>query len=217
MSPSNPYINARREWDERYGDSLSRARNWRIAAIIAMGVAGVAVAGAAYIGAQSKVEPFVVAIDSLGNPIAMARPSSAGDVSVRIIQAQVANLIWNARTILSDQAAQKVLLARVYAFLSTDSSAYLNDYYKTHSPFSGDGSTVNVEINSVLPISRDSYQVNWTESRFQSSQPMGSSHWKASVTIGIDKKLADKPRMSIDNPLGIYIKSITWTQVLGNQ
>ncbi len=216
MTTNNLYLNARREWDERYGDSLSRARNWRIAAIISMGVAGIAVAGVAYIGAQSKVQPFVVAIDSLGNPIAMARPSSAGGVTDRIIQAQIANLIWNARTILSDQVAQKVLLERVYAFLSTDSSAYLNDYYKNHSPFS-DGSTANVEINSVLPISKDSYQINWTETRFQNGQPMGRSHWKASVSVGTDKKLADKPRMSIDNPLGIYIKSITWTQVLGNQ
>ncbi len=216
MTTNNLYLNARREWDERYGDALSRARNWRIAAIVAMGVAGIAVAGVAYIGAQSKIQPFVVAIDSLGNPVAMARPSSAGGVTDRIIQAQIANLIWNARTILSDQAAQKVLLARVYAFLSTDSSAYLNDYYKNHSPFS-DGSTANVEINSVLPISKDSYQINWTETRFQNGQSMGSSHWKASVSVGTDKKLADKPRMSIDNPLGIYIKSITWTQVLGNQ
>ena len=25
----NPYLAARREWDERYGDLISRARNWR--------------------------------------------------------------------------------------------------------------------------------------------------------------------------------------------
>lgn len=78
---NNPYLNARREWDDRYGDALSRARNWRVAAIIALGVAGVSVAGVAYINAQSKVQPFVVAIDTLGNPIAMARPSSEGCVT----------------------------------------------------------------------------------------------------------------------------------------
>ncbi len=25
----NPYLAARKEWDERYGDLISRARNWR--------------------------------------------------------------------------------------------------------------------------------------------------------------------------------------------
>lgn len=211
---NNPYLNARREWDDRYGDALSRARNWRVAAIIALGVAGVSVAGVAYINAQSKVQPFVVAIDTLGNPIAMARPSSEGCVTDRIIQVQVANLIWNARTVLADQQAQKTLLDRTYAFLSTTASASLSEYYKTHSPF-GSGSTVDVEISSVLPISKESYQINWVENKFNGSQPAGTTNWKASVTVGIDKKLADQPQMSLSNPLGIYIKSLTWTQVLG--
>ena len=144
----------------------------------------------------------------------MARPSSEGGVTDRIIQAQVANLIWNARTVLADQQAQKTLLDRTYAFLSTTASASLSEYYKTHSPF-GSGSTVDVEISSVLPISKESYQINWVENRFNGSQPAGTTNWKASVTVGIDKKLADQPQMSLSNPLGIYIKSLTWTQVLG--
>ena len=35
---SNPYLAARREWDERYGDLISRARNWRLAAFLALGI-----------------------------------------------------------------------------------------------------------------------------------------------------------------------------------
>ena len=30
----NPYLAARREWDERYGDQITRARNWRTMAIL---------------------------------------------------------------------------------------------------------------------------------------------------------------------------------------
>lgn len=217
MKPEkNPYLNARREWDERYGDSVARARTWRFAAFGMIGIAALAVAGVAWIGSQSKITPFVVALDNLGNPIAMAQPAGGSAVSQRIIEAQVANLIWNARTVLNDQAAQKTLLDRVYAMLSPDASAYLNDYYKAHSPFSGDGITTNVEINSILPVSKDSFQINWKESKFNTSQPMGSSQWKANVTVGIDATLADKPAVMLANPLGIYIKSISWTQVLSN-
>jgi len=212
----NPYLDARREWDERYGDSIARARTWRIVAIGAIGVAALAVAGVAWIGSQSKIKPFVVAMDTIGNPIAMAQPSGGLAVSQRIVEATVANFIWNARTQLADQAAQKVLLDRVYAVLSSDSSAYLNDYFKLHSPFSGDGMTTSVEISSILPVSKDSFQVNWKESKFNTSQPMGSALWKANVTVGIDAKLAEKPEVMINNPLGIYIKSISWTQVLSN-
>ena len=30
----NPYLAARREWDERYGDQITRARNWRTMAFL---------------------------------------------------------------------------------------------------------------------------------------------------------------------------------------
>ncbi len=212
----NPYLNARREWDERYGDSIARARTWRYAAFGMIGIAALAVAGVAWIGSQSKVKPFVVALDGIGNPIAMAQPAGGSAVSQRVIEAQVANLIWNARTQLADQGAQKVLLDRVYSMLNTDASAYLNDYFKLHSPFSGDGITTSVEISSILPLSKDSFQVNWKESKFNTSQPMGSSLWKANVTVAVDAALADKPQVMISNPLGIYVKSISWTQVLVN-
>ena len=215
MNNKNPYLNARREWDERYGDSLARAKTWRIAAFSALALAGVAVLGIAWIGSQSKIKPFVVALDGLGNPIAMAQPTGGSAVSQRIIEAQVANLIWNSRTQLADQAAQKVLLDRVYSMLSGESAEYLNEYFKAHSPF-GDGTTTSVEISSILPISKDSYQVNWKESKFNGSQPAGSTLWKANVTTGVNEALADKPQVMLQNPLGIYIKSINWTQVLSN-
>jgi type IV secretion system protein VirB5 len=41
----NPYLVARREWDERYGDLITRAKNWRIMAGLCSLVALVATAG----------------------------------------------------------------------------------------------------------------------------------------------------------------------------
>ena len=35
----NPYLAARKEWDERYGDLLTRARNWRFIAVMLVAVA----------------------------------------------------------------------------------------------------------------------------------------------------------------------------------
>lgn len=211
----NPYLEARRAWDERYGDSIARARTWRISALAAIGVAALAVGGITWIGSQSKIKPFVVALDGLGNPVAMAQPAGGSAVSQRVIEASVANLIWNARTQLADATAQKVLLDKVYSVAGSDAASYLNEYFKNHSPFSS-GSTTAVEITSVLPVSKDSFQINWKESVFNGSQPAGSSQWKANVTIGIDPKMAEKPQVMINNPLGIFIKSISWTQVLTN-
>lgn len=209
-----PYLNARREWDERYGDALSRAHSWRIAALSAIGVAGLSVVSVGYIGTQSKIRPFVVAIDTMGSPVAIAKPTGGSAVSQRIIIAQLANWIWNARTVLSDPAAQKVLIDNVYALSSAETGRYLNEYYTAHSPFSGDGTVTHINITSVLPISSDTYQITWLESRAQPGKASASESWKANITVGIDSKLAEKPQVAIVNPLGIFIKSITWTQVI---
>lgn len=210
---ANPYLEARREWDERYGDALARAHHWRLTAFGALALAGVAVLGIAYIGSQSKIKPYVVAIDHMGNPIAMAQPVAGGAVPQRIIAAQVANWVWEARTVLPGVAAQKALLARVYALLGSQAAGVLNAWYRTHSPFSMDGATVNAVITSVLPLSAHTWQVNWTETTFQNGQTVATSTWKANLTTGIEAKGADSPQARLFNPLGLYIRGITWTQV----
>ena len=158
-NPSNPYLNARREWDERYGDQIARAKSWRAAAFASLAVAGIAVVGIAIIGSQSKIKPFVVTIDKLGDPIAMAQPVTGSAIDQRIIEAQLANWIWNARTVIPDQVAQKNLIDKVYAMTSSAAATYLNQYYSQHPPF-GDF-TVNAQVNSILPISKDTWQISW--------------------------------------------------------
>ena len=54
---ATPYLNARREWDERYGNLVTRAKTWQLVAIGSLAVAGIASAGIAYIGSQSKISP----------------------------------------------------------------------------------------------------------------------------------------------------------------
>src|SRR3954462_15247148 len=71
----NPYLAARREWDERYGDQITRARNWRTIALLCSVTALVACSGMIWLAAHSRVVPFVAVVDGLGRPIA----SGTGD------------------------------------------------------------------------------------------------------------------------------------------
>ena len=70
----NPYLAARREWDERYGHLITRERNWRLMALICALSSLLTVAGLIYLSARTHIVPFVVAMDSLGRPVA-AGPS----------------------------------------------------------------------------------------------------------------------------------------------
>ncbi|EHZ1727980.1 conjugal transfer protein TrbF, partial [Campylobacter coli] len=35
---NNPYLNAKTEWLERYGDYITRAKNWQIVAMASLGI-----------------------------------------------------------------------------------------------------------------------------------------------------------------------------------
>ncbi len=65
----NPYLAARREWDERYGDQISRARNWRVIAVLCALLALVLAAGLIWQSSRSRVVPFIAVIDSFGRPV----------------------------------------------------------------------------------------------------------------------------------------------------
>ena len=54
--------------------------------------------------------------------------------------------------------------------------------------------------------SRSSVHAFWTPSL---------EHWRANITTGLDPKLADNPQVMLDNPLGLFVKNVTWTQIVG--
>ena len=64
----NPYLAARREWDERYGDQITRAKNWRTMAALSGLVSLLATSGLIWMSVRSHVVPFVVLVDSLALP-----------------------------------------------------------------------------------------------------------------------------------------------------
>lgn len=214
MSNQNPYLNARREWDERYGGLMSRARNWQLIAAGSLAVAVVAAAGIAFVGSQSKIQPFVVVTDQLGSPVAVARPAAVAkaDFDKRLMISQLAAFIKDARAILPDSVAQQVTIDRVYAMAGRDAAGFLNTHYKDNSPFTVDGSITRVEISSVIPQGGETYQVAWVETKAKPGAAAISEHWKAVVTVGFDEKLSENPKIALWNPFGIYIKSISWTK-----
>src|SRR5260370_20120799 len=80
----NPYLAARKEWDERYGDLITRSRNWRVLALLLGVVAFIQAGGLIYLSSKSKVIPFVFAIDSLDRVAAAGTAQPAGLADERL-------------------------------------------------------------------------------------------------------------------------------------
>ena len=79
----NPYLNARKEWDERYGSLIKRAQHWRGAAVLALLVALAEAVVILGVATRPKTVPYVVAVDSLDEssprvPSNKALPSISG-------------------------------------------------------------------------------------------------------------------------------------------
>jgi len=208
----SPYLSARREWNERYGDYIARARNWRWAAFAALAVSLVLAIGVVWEAAQSKVVPYVVEVDKLGDAVPVARADRAAPADVRVTKAQLVRWIVDARSVSSDPVAQKGALSRIYASTASTATTFLNDYYRQHSPF-GQPRTVAVSVDAVLPISNQTYQIQWTEdARDLQGRDIGTTQWLASVTVAFDPPSDERGILS--NPLGLYVTGISWTQHL---
>src|SRR5690606_16837268 len=108
------------------------------------------------------------------------------------------------------------LLMRAYAYLSQSDPATiaLNDYFSKNSPFErATTETATIEINSVLPITKDTWQIEWTETvRTRRGILKEALRWKATATTYVVPPTAEDQLMK--NPLGIFIRDYTWAQQL---
>lgn len=212
----NPYLEARREWNERYGDYVQQAHNWRAMALISGAVALVGVIGVAYVGARSKVVPYVVEVDKLGEVAAVARADRAAGVDQRVIKAYLARFVADWRTVTVDRQAQKGAIDRVYAMLPTGSLAVgkLDDYFKAHNPFLlASHESVAVAVTNLLPISDRTWQAEWQEvTRDDRGSVQSTVRMKVSIMVGITPPTEE--RQILINPLGVYITDLNWSQQL---
>ena len=212
----NPYVEARREWNERYGDYIQQAKHWRTMAIISGLAALLSVIGITYIGAQGKIVPYVVQVDKLGEAAAVSRADRAANVDSRVIKAYLARFVADWRTVTVDRQAEKSAIGRVYAMLPSGSIALgkLNDHYKAHNPFLlADKESVAVAVTNLLPMSDKTWQVEWLETtRDQRGAVESVVRIKASIIVGI--RPPTEENLIVINPLGVYITDLNWSQQL---
>ena len=81
---TSPYLAARREWDERYGNFITRAKNWRKAAFLALLIATLETGGLIALSLKAKTVPYVVAVDSLGRVLAAGPAVQASQADDRL-------------------------------------------------------------------------------------------------------------------------------------
>ena len=211
--PETPYARAGQVWDERIGSVRVQARNWRLAALASLAIAGGTSAGLVWQSAQSRLIPYVVEVDRLGE----ARAVNEAVTDYRPTDPQVA---WHLARFISNvrgSSLDPVLVRRgwleAYEFTTQRAAQFLGDYARANDPFSRIGErTVSVQVTSVVRASDRSFQVKWTETIFERGVQAGTSRWTAILTI-VTKAPANADVLR-KNPLGIYVDAIDWSREL---
>lgn len=214
--PETPYQRAGQLWDERIGSARVQARNWRLMAFGCLALTVGTSAGLAWQSLQSRVTPYVVEVDRLGE----ARAVQAADVDYRPTDPQIAwhlsHFITNVRSVSLDPVLMRRDWLEAYDFATKRGAQFLGDYARSASPFANLGErTVSIQVTSVVRASDKSFQVKWTETAFERGAQAGSSRWTAILTT------VTRPPASADvlrkNPLGIYVDAIDWSRELDGE
>ena len=118
---TSPYLAARREWDERYGSLITRAKNWRTAAFLALLITTLETGGLIALSMKAKTVPYVVAVDSLGRVLAAGPADQASQADDRLKRAALFQWVSDLRSVTTDGVAQRKAIDRVYAMIANGS------------------------------------------------------------------------------------------------
>ena len=211
--PVTPYQKAAQVWDERLGSARIQARNWRLMAFGSIMLSAALSGGLLWQSMQSRVVPFVVAVDRLGEVRAVAPADKDYQPSDPQIAWFLTRFISNVRSISLDPVLMRQNWLSAYDFATGRAARFLNDYARAANPFGEVGTrTVSVQVTSVVRASDRSFQVKWTESVYDRGNLAGTSHWTAILSVVM------RPPSSADtlrkNPLGLYVDAIDWTREL---
>lgn len=206
------YMDARREWNERYGSYIKQAHTWKIISISLMLITLLAVGGFIYTSSQNRFIPYIVQINKLGEPISIFRAKATIIKDPKIIKFSLSEFIVNYRTVYNDKDVQVQMIKKAYNYLSANSPAYnmLTQYFVDNPPFYQNKRVV-VKIISVLNLSKNSWQIDWEEETFNSKgELIQTENYKGITKFAIVPPTSEE--RILKNPIGLYITEFNFNQ-----
>lgn len=113
----NHFIRARDEFTNAFGDLAKGKRNWQLIAFAITGVLITVTLAYVQLAASSRVVPYVVEVDRLGQIVAVGTAEEMKLPEQRLVASQLAQFIRSIRAVLPVAAsvAQAELVRRGYA------------------------------------------------------------------------------------------------------
>jgi len=210
---TTPYQKSAQIWDERMGSARVQARNWRLAALLSLGLSAILAGGIIWIGSTSRVTPYVVEVQDNGAVKAVGPASGSFAITDAQIARQLAGFIKNTRSVSIDPVIIRQNWLEAYDYATDQAAVTLNAYAQEHDPFSQVGiRSVTVDVTSVVRASDDSFEIRWRETGYRNGAQTGTQNFTAVLSI-IIKPPTDAATLH-KNPLGLYVHGLNWSQDL---
>ena len=211
--PETPWQRAGQVWDDRIGSARVQARNWRLMALGGLLLSSALSAGLLWQSMQSRVVPYVVEVDALGEARAVAPAAEGYRPTDPQIAWHLGRFVTSVRSISLDPVLMRENWLSAYDFVTERGARFLGEYARSANPFGQVGTrTVSVQVTSVVRASDRSFQVKWTETAYERGSLAGTSRWTAILTVAV------RPPSSAEtlrkNPLGLYVDAIDWSREL---
>jgi type IV secretion system protein TrbF len=209
--PVTPYQRAAQTWDDRIGSARVQAKNWRLAALISLALQGGSIGGLVWLASQSRVAPYVVEVDRLGEPRAVSPAEQNHPPQDAEIAWFLGRFIVDVRSLPTDPVLVRRNWLQAYDFVTDQAAVALNGYARSADPFKDIGErSVSVDIVSVVRASDRSFQVKWIERSYRQGQPASTERWTAILGVAVQPpRTAEALRK---NPLGLYVRDLAWSK-----
>jgi len=207
---TNPYLNAKQEWNEMVGSSVSRAKLMTVLCFL-LTVSNILCMGVVvYLLRENRVVPYVMVLNDKLNPIAMGTPDSTNLKDKRVLKSFLADFIKNLRGITADSTVLKNQYETLYAMLRQGSPAYkqISSRFREESPFErARRETVSIQVSSIIKQSDTTWEIEWSENVFsRTGERVRTSHYRAHLTLSFSKTLT--PSQAVVNPLGVIVREL---------
>jgi len=211
--PVTPYQRAAQVWDDRLGSARTQARNWRAIAFSSLALSIALAGGLIKLSAESRVTPYVVEVDKLGQVAAVGPAERGWTPTDPEIAWHLARFVQDVRALPLDPIVLRHNWLEAYDYAGERAASTLNDFARQRDPFKAVGErTVSVEVTSVVRASRDSFQVKWTEQGFRNGALERTERWTGLFSIVIRRPTtADALRK---NPIGLFVAGFDWSREL---
>lgn len=191
-------------------------KKWLVIAIIATVFLVVSFGITIYALNLPRTVPMVITVSDWGEAKYVGEITKLNYEGIKVpkiaIEYQMRKFLSNRFSLSTDYTVTRNNLRECYTCLTSTTSLKLSNEFKENNPLKDVGNFVkNIEIQSILNVSSNSYQIDFTVSYVSLTGQLLKTERKRGV-ISIDLMEPSKED-KISNPLGIYITNYDFTDI----